>query len=77
LKMMMSDLCKITNRHKNTIYNLIRRGVIQPVEIISGIKVFDDNTVEAIKKHYEEEHNKKLCKLVFNDSMCGNITDSK
>jgi len=73
MKMMIADLCKITELHRNTIYNLLRRGIFRPVEVISGIMIFDDGTVETIKRHYNDKTNKKLCKLIFNDSTCSSI----
>ena len=52
MKCMVADLCAVTGLHKNTIYGLLNRGIIKPVEVISGVNIFSDDTVASIKKHY-------------------------
>jgi hypothetical protein len=52
MKCMIADLSNITGLHRNTIYGLIHRGVIRPTEIISGVNIFSDETVESISRHY-------------------------
>ena len=69
VKFFVSGLCEITGLHRNTLYNLLRRGVIHPVEVISGINIYSDETVDDIKKYYETKLNNKFSKLVANDTV--------
>ena len=57
MKFMITELSDKTGYHRNTIYRLIRKGIIKPVETISHIMIFNDETADSIMKHYE---NRKL-----------------
>ena len=58
-KFMLAELCKRTGLHRNTIYNLLQRGVIEPVEIINRLKVYSEETVEQINEYYESRSRAK------------------
>jgi predicted site-specific integrase-resolvase len=66
-KFMTADLCRITGLHRNTIYNWLHKGIITPVEVISGVNIFSEETAEAIKKHYKFQLHNKLRKLGYDD----------
>ena len=57
MKFMIAELSEKTGLHRNTLYSLVHRRIIEPVETISNVMIFDDSTVDVIMKHYE---NRKL-----------------
>lgn len=49
---MIAELCRRSGVCRNTIYNLLKRGVIKPEDKIGRINIYSDETVKAIRKHY-------------------------
>ena len=59
-KFMLTELCERTGIHRNTVYNLLQKGVIKPVEVISGIKIYSEKTVDQIKNYYGSKNNNQI-----------------